>query len=115
MHTLTVKSDVSGRFVILTAVGELDIDTQDQFQAAVFDELRSSPVVVDLSRLDFMSIASLRTLILCQRSAGLGAHELVYAEAQQQARRLLAVSGVGDLLCMRDTVAFPLESEPLAG
>ena len=113
MHTLTIECDVSGPDVVLTAIGELDIDTQDRFQQVVIDELRSSPVVVDLSRLDFMSISSLRSLLSCQRSAELGGHALVYTDAPQQARRLLAVSGVGDLLCVRDKVAAPLE--PLAG
>jgi anti-anti-sigma factor len=113
VHTLTIESDVSGPDVILSAIGELDIDTQDRFQQVVIDELGSSSVVVDLSRLDFMSISSLRSLLSCQRSAQLGRHALVYADAPRQARRLLAVSGVGDLLSVRDTVAAPLE--PLAG
>ena len=85
-------------FVVVEVTGELDIDTQDGFEAEVSDHLRGCSVVIDLSRLEFMAISSLRSLLSCEQSATDWSRSLVYAGPPVQARRLLAVSGLDTVL-----------------
>ena len=97
MEMLTRKAQHSDTFVVVEVRGELDVDTQDRFEAAVREQLGASSVVVDCSQLEFLAIASLRSLLLCQRSAD-GEHTLVYADVPPQARRLVKIAGVQDQL-----------------
>jgi len=113
VHTLTLKSEFSGPVAVVTAIGELDLHTQDLFEQAVGEHVALGPVIVNLAQVEFLAISALRSLLLCNAMATPGG--LVYVDAPQQARRLLAVSGVADLLCLQDTVVAPLMGEPLAG
>ncbi len=80
--------------VFLQVQGELDLDCQDDFEKALCCHLDSSSVVVDLSRLEFLSIASLRSLLVGRRSATAANRELAYVGAPAQARRLVTVAGL---------------------
>jgi anti-anti-sigma factor len=103
MEMLIREPQPSDGVVVLEVRGELDFDTQDGFEAAICRELGTSSVVVDCSRLEFLAIASLRSLLLCQRSAQTSEHTLVYAQVPAQARRLVKVAGVQDQLVFSDT------------
>jgi anti-anti-sigma factor len=103
MEMLTRDSRPSDTFVVLEVRGELDVDTQDGFESAICRQLGSSSVVVDCSQLEFLAIASLRSLLLCQRSAEAGHRTLVYAGVPAQARRLLTVAGMRDQLVFQDS------------
>src|SRR4051795_8866920 len=98
MEMLIRETQPSDTFVVLEVRGELDFDTQDGFESAICQQLGSTSVVVDCSQLEFLAIASLRSLLLCQRSAQAGEHTLVYADVPAQARRLVTVAGVADQL-----------------
>jgi anti-anti-sigma factor len=113
VRPLTLEADTFGSSVVLTAIGELDLHTQDFFEQTVTERLASGSVIVDLAQVEFLSITALRSLLVCNEMAA--PHTLVYAQAPQQACRLLTVSGVGDQLSLRDTIPALLESEPLAG
>lgn len=103
MQMLTRESQPSDTFVVLEVRGELDVDTQDRFESAICAQLGTSSVVVDCSHLEFLAIASLRSLLLCQRSAVAGHRSLVYSGFPAQARRLLTVAGVQDQLVFKDS------------
>jgi anti-anti-sigma factor len=98
MQMLIRESQPSDTFVVFELRGELDVDTQESFETAICRELGSSSVIVDCSQLEFLAIASLRSLLLCQRSAQAGEHTLVYADVPAQARRLVTLAGVQDQL-----------------
>ena len=102
MEMLTRKTQPSDTFVVVEVRGELDFDTQDSFESAVCQQLGSSSVIVDCSQLEFLAIASLRSLLQCQRSAQ-GDHTLVYAGVPAQARRLLQIAGLQDQLVISDS------------
>jgi anti-anti-sigma factor len=105
MQTLIHSASVEDPYVLLEVSGELDLDTQDGFEEVVSGHLGSGSVVLDMSQVEFLAIASLRSLLSCQSAAEAGAHHLVYAETPEQARRLLELSGVDAMLEMRDSVA----------
>src|SRR5919107_2025883 len=83
---------------VLEVRGELDLHTQEAFESAVCAQLGSGSVVVDFSELEFLSISSLRSLLLCRRSATAADKSLSYVGAPGQARRLVAVAGLTDEL-----------------
>jgi anti-anti-sigma factor len=103
MQMLTRDSQPSDTFVVLEVRGELDFDTQEGFESAICTQLGNSSVVVDCSQLEFLAIASLRSLLLCQRSALAGHRSLVYSHVPAQARRLLNVAGVQDQLVFQES------------
>jgi anti-anti-sigma factor len=96
-------------FVVVEVTGELDLDTQDGFEAEVFRHLEGHSVVIDMSRLEFLAISSLRSLLLCDRSATEGHRRVVYAGPPNQARRLLEVSGLDGVLRVSPTLTDATE------
>ena len=80
-------------FVVFEVTGDLDLHTQDGFERAVGDRLKSSAVVVDLSGMEFLAVTSLRSMMVCHHLAAGEKHAIVYAGAPRQARRLLRVAG----------------------
>jgi anti-anti-sigma factor len=104
MDTLTLQSRTADPFVVLSATGELDLHTQDVFEDVLNQHLAVSPVVVDLSGVDFLAISALRSLVLCHAKAGTAGHQLFFAEASQQALRLLLLAGLAEVLPIRDSV-----------
>ena len=98
------------RFVVFRVSGDLDLDTQDGFEEEVLDRLHRSSVVVDMSGLEFLAIASLRSLVVCHRSAGEHHRALVYADAPRQARRLLHLSRLDEVFDLRSSVPEPRDA-----
>ena len=90
---------------VLEMTGDLDLDTQARFESAVFGLLERGSVVVDLSRLDFLAISSLRSLVLCHRHARALCRHVVYAAPPAQARRLIAVARLDAVLPVQPSVA----------
>jgi anti-anti-sigma factor len=105
VQTLIHPASSHDPYVLLEISGELDLDTQDGFEEVVSGHLGSGSVVLDMSQVEFLAIASLRSLLSCQSAAEAGAHHLVYAETPDQARRLLELSGVAGQLEMCDSLA----------
>jgi len=91
-------------FAVVQVTGELDLHTQDGFEAEVVRHLLGGSVVVDLTGLEFLAISSLRSLLACDASAGARHRRVVYAAPPQQARRLLHVSGLDEVLVLSPTV-----------
>lgn len=109
MQTLFLVSQESDPFVVLKATGELDLHTQDEFERTVTELLESSPVLVDLSELDFFAISALRCLVVCHRKAVSTGHEVFYVEPSRQLLRLLSISGLEGVLPVRSPVAPNVE------
>lgn len=105
MQTLRIESHSSDPYVVLKAVGELDLHTQDEFEHAVLEPLRSSPVVVDLSEVDFLAVSALRSLLACHGRAAADGRQLLFAQPSRQAVRLLSLAGLDRVLPVRPTVA----------
>lgn len=124
VKNLKLDSQLSSDHVtVVRAVGELDLDTQDDFEGLVSSQLSSSSVVVDMSAVGFLSISALRALMVCHAVAGASGRELYYAGPTRQSRRLLAVAGLDQTLPLRSSVDevvcgsadAPLLVRPLSG
>lgn len=104
MQTLVLEPQTSDPFVVVRAMGELDLHTQDEFERVISRLLGRSAVIVDLSAVEFLAISALRSLMVCHALAGSVGHELVYAGPSRQTRRLLAVSGLEYVLPLASSV-----------
>ena len=98
MQTLWLTSEQSDPFAVLRATGEVDLHNQHEFERVVGEMLELSPVVVDLSAVDFFAICALRSLIVCHNVAASRGHEVFWAEPPSQLARLLAISGLDGVL-----------------
>ena len=115
VQTLSLESQASDPFVVLKAIGDLDLQTQDDFEQAVSLLLGTSPVVVDLSQVEFLAISALRSLIVCHRLSRSLGQQLFFAEPSRQILRLLAVSGLDAVLPLAPTVAQVVSTSPVTG
>ena len=113
MDVLGVDPRLSEVLFVLKISGDLDLDTQSRFESTVFDLLERGSVVVDLSRLEFMAISSLRSLVLGHRYAASRRRVLVFAGPTRQARRLLSVSRLDAVLDVRPSVAAACDDLPV--
>lgn len=105
MNPLMLDHSEGDPFAVLRVSGELDLCTQDEFEQAVRRLLGSSPVVVDLSGVDFLAISALQSLLVCHRLAASMGRVLFFAEPSPQTVRLLQVSGLDTVLPVAPTVA----------
>src|SRR5688500_10201618 len=115
VQTLSLERQTSDPFVVLKPVGELDLQTQDDFEQAVAQLLGTSPVVIDLSRVEFLAISALRSLIACHQLARSLGYELFFAAPSRQILRLLAVSGLDGVLPLAPTVAQVISTSTAGG
>lgn len=113
MDPLGVRPRFSEMLFVLRLSGDLDIDTQSRFESTVCGLLERGSVIVDLSRLEFMAISSLRSLVICHRLAAGRGHALVFASPSRQARRLLSVSRLDGFLHVRSSVVAACAELPL--
>ncbi|MEC3976707.1 STAS domain-containing protein [Amycolatopsis sp. H20-H5] len=98
--TVTTAEPVPGMFV-LTAVGEIDAATVDRFRAELLDVCAlGDRLVVDLSRVEFLSCAGLRAL----EDARSGAPGLCVVATHHIVLRALEMTGVGAWLSVRSSV-----------
>jgi len=84
--------------VVIRAVGELDLDNQDELERVVLEQLRTTSVVLDCSGLEFLSICALRSLEACAAAAQEVGHQFLLTRPRRQVRRLLAVAHMEHLL-----------------
>jgi anti-anti-sigma factor len=68
-YQLTV--DQSDTVVVGRVSGEIDHGNAAEFQAAVLDELRTGPLILDLSRLEFIDSAGLAAIESVRRTTPL--------------------------------------------
>ena len=105
VQSLLLQPHSADPFLVLEATGELDLHTQDEFEREVSRHLDACSLVVDLSGVDFLAIAALRSLIVCHRHAGPTGHQLFYAAPSPQTLRLLSLSGLDAVLPVARSVA----------
>ncbi|HLN76111.1 MAG TPA: STAS domain-containing protein [Nocardioidaceae bacterium] len=113
MDVLGIDPRLSEVLFVLKVSGDLDLETQSRFEATVFDLLDRGSVVVDLTRLEFMAISSLRSLVLGHRYAASRRHALVFAGPSRQTRRLLSVARLDSVLHIRPSVTAACDDLPV--
>jgi anti-sigma B factor antagonist len=94
-----------GRRPMIVAQGEVDVATGDEFAAAIARaQTNGEEVWVDLSEVEFMDSTGV-TALLVRRRAG----ALVVVCPPGPVRRVLEISGVERLLCVRDDRSAPAQ------
>ena len=80
--------------------GEVDMASAPQLEAAIerARETRPEQLVLDLAAVEFIDVSGLRVLIRAYHRAEEQGERLVIARASRPVRRLLALSGVADLI-----------------
>ncbi len=95
--------------LVMTVVGEVDLDNFHQLSEALADAAADVPLVLDLSRVQFMDSLGLSVLARAQRDrAALGTAPILVPSAPLA--RLLAVSGLDTVLVTRPSLAEALAS-----
>lgn len=105
-----VLVDVSpGKYVCVTVrfAGELDFGSAAAARDALAELVRGNrQVVVDLSRVTFLDVAGVRSLLVAQERAVAGGGNLVVRHPSRSVRRILELTGTLPLLCP-DEAASP--------
>jgi anti-anti-sigma factor len=93
---LSIRRADDGQGVVLTLVGELDLDTTPELDDHLREATRANPgrVLIDLSALDFMDSTGLGSIVRAQRFAESNGHSLALRRGQHQVQRLFELTGV---------------------
>jgi anti-anti-sigma factor len=97
---MKIQSEQHQQTLVISLAGSLDALTAGQAQATIGTQLNGGrqQVVLDLSRVDFMSSSGIRMLLeMLKRSRGVGG-DLCLAAAQPGVQRTLEISGLARVL-----------------
>lgn len=94
--------------VVVAIVGELDVVTAPDFEAALREQLAAGPVRLDLRGLSFMDSTGIRVLDAILRDlAGMRGTLLIEPTLQPAVRQVIALTGM--------TTALPFDGPPPPG
>ncbi|MEE4200261.1 STAS domain-containing protein [Erythrobacter sp.] len=95
-----------GNVIVLEPAGRVDETTAYAFRAHLIDAVQtgSDRVVLDLSRIEYMSSRGLRALTLAQRAAGESGTTIVLASPNETMSEILAISRYDMVFQVADTV-----------
>ena len=100
--------------LVLAPVGRLDSANVSDFEASVMKRIGGGErrLVVDFSRLDFISSSGLRVLLLAAKALTAGSGTLVACSMKPHIEEVFRVSGFDRLIPVKATRAAALESCP---
>jgi anti-sigma B factor antagonist len=106
---------------VLTAAGEIDIDTVDLLRTAVAESLQAGTVtrnlVVDLNQVSYIDSAGLGVLVGTYKRVTAAAGAFTVRCCEPRVLRLFSITGLTDLLDIDDTVpvaaGVPVEVDPV--
>jgi anti-sigma B factor antagonist len=87
--------------IVISAVGELDLNTVDSFRATVMDAVgdsASSPVVIDLMQVTFIDSTTLSVLVDAHKRLSAQNRQLTIRTRQPLVLRLFEITGLATLL-----------------
>ena len=108
---MNITTDKQGDVTILTLVGHLDATTAELVTNRISSELapEQTKMVIDLSGVDFMSSAGLRTILAAAQDTRNTGGDLRLAGAKKNVKRVLDFSGLTKIIKYYDTVAAAVE------
>ncbi|SMD25946.1 STAS domain-containing protein [Kibdelosporangium aridum] len=97
--------DLDEQTTVVHVVGEIDIETQELFDAAVRAGLDGpSPLVIlDLAKVTFLGSIGLRILILAHNEADETGRVLRVVEGSSAVQRVMAITGLNQILALYPT------------
>jgi anti-anti-sigma factor len=103
---MRVSASSAGSDIVLIEVeGEVDAHTARELDKTLNDLLAQgqSRLVLDASKMDFISSAGLRAIIFAQREVGRGGGEIRVCALNAQVRRIFEMAGLDACLRLTDT------------
>jgi anti-sigma B factor antagonist len=111
LHEFEVVATTNGGVTTIRPRGELDIDSAPAFRDAIVTAFAGARyVVVDLAQLTFLDSLGLGVLAAAQQRAAESGARFEIANPRDQARRLLELAGVDNVVPIPDDE--PEESPP---
>jgi anti-sigma B factor antagonist len=102
----SIRSGELGQWILVSAVGELDLATSPRLRAALDDAAaRSSRVVIDLSEVTFLDSSALSVLVRSHTLLTDAGGELKLVVQTPSVRKVLEVTGLTDVFSVHDSLA----------
>jgi anti-sigma B factor antagonist len=103
--------DRQGLWTVVHPTGEIDLAVADEFRATVLDALsRADSVAIDFSEVTFLDSTGLSVIVAAlQETKALGA-QLVLVGLSERTLRLLEITGMIDIVDIRDRLHGDEES-----
>ena len=113
---IEVKEERHGPVVVLSPVGRLDSGSARSFESVIMQCVRRGErrMVIDFDRLDFISSAGLRALLVAAKALAADDGELVLCAMKSHIEEVLRTSGFDHLLPIKDSreAALAASSRP---
>lgn len=108
---MNITSEKQGNITIMTLTGNLDATTADRVTDTISSEMgqQDSLMVIDLSGVEFMSSAGLRTILAAAQDARTKGGDLRLSGANTNVKRVLDFSGFTKIIKYYDTAAAAVE------
>jgi anti-sigma B factor antagonist len=102
---LNVEVRSNGRARVISVAGELDLASSPAFEEelARITASDAKQIVLDLRELEFMDSTGLSMLVKAQQLAEEAGQRFGLVKGSPQVQRLLALTGIEDLLVLADT------------
>lgn len=97
---MAINTERAGTALIFTAEGRLDGDTAGEAQRVIFDLLGQGEnrIVLDLARLDYISSAGLRVVLLAAKRLKQSGGALALCNLRGEIRQVFEISGFATIL-----------------
>ncbi len=106
-----VEKSLHGNVTVVALIGDLDSATAAQVHADLGELVPDrGPVLLDLSRVSYLSSAGLRVLLLVYRQARQKGLRLALASVPPDMHAVLSETGFIDVFLVADTVAAGVEA-----
>jgi anti-anti-sigma factor len=105
----TVKTEQRGRLRIVGVIGEIDVLTAPRLGALVDDDEGFDDLIIDLSKVPFMSSVGLGLISRLHRRLSRRRAGLAIAGARGDVERLLEVTGLVEVVLVADDVEEAIE------
>ena len=102
---IEVGEERSGEVLVLVPIGRLDSGNASSFESIVMDRVSSGErrLIVDFSRLDFISSSGLRVLLIAAKALRVADGTLVLCSMKDHIEEVFQVSGFGQIIPIKES------------
>ena len=102
---IEVGEERSGEVLVLVPTGRLDSGNASSFESIVMDRISSGELrlIVDFSRLDFISSSGLRVLLIAAKALRVADGTLVLCSMKDHIEEVFQVSGFGQIILIKES------------